>query len=113
MHRQPDFFPDPDKFDPNRFMPGSSHKILPDTWRPFEKGRGSCTGKELALIQLKLVLLLTVRDYDFELAYNSKASKGPDVYGGLAYPTLSGTGPGPADGLPMVAVRRKSFGENM
>ena len=106
MHRRSDLFPEPDKFDPDRFLPDARRKIPPDAWRPFEKGRGNCTGQELALIQLKLVLLLTVRQFDFELAYDPQSTRGPDIYGGLAYVTMSGTGPTPAGGMPMRAVRR-------
>nr|UOH28367.1 AceR [Aspergillus alliaceus] len=110
MHRRPDLFPEPDKFDPDRFMPGSRPKVPSDAWRPFEKGRGNCTGQELALVQLKLVLLLVVREFDFELAYESRSSRGPDIYGGPAYVTLSGTGPGPAGGMPMRVVQRSELG---
>jgi cytochrome P450 len=110
MHRRPDLFPEPDKFDPDRFMPGTRQKIPPDAWRPFEKGQGNCTGQELALVQLKLVLLLVVREFDFELAYGSQSSRGPDIYGGPAYVTLSGAGPGPAGGMPMRVVQRSELG---
>ncbi|OGM46403.1 hypothetical protein ABOM_004743 [Aspergillus bombycis] len=106
MHRRPDLFPEPDKFDPDRFLPDARRKIPHDAWRPFEKGRGNCTGQELALIQLKLVLLLMARQFDLELAYDPQSTRGPDIYGGLAYVTMSGTGPTPAGGMPMRAVRR-------
>jgi hypothetical protein len=58
------------------------------------------------MIQMKVMLLLTLTEFDFKSNYARKAAKGPDIYGGYAYTTGSGIGPTPAGGLPMRVEKR-------
>jgi cytochrome P450 len=44
------------------------NKIPRDAWRPFERGARACLGRDLAIDQLRIVLLLTVRYFDLECA---------------------------------------------
>jgi len=66
IHRRADFFPNPDDFIPERFL---EQKIPKDAWRPFEKGPRSCIGQELALLEMKIILALTIRDFEVKAAY--------------------------------------------
>jgi cytochrome P450 len=66
IHRRPDLFPSPDEFIPERFL---EQEIPKDAWRPFEKGPRSCIGQELALLEMKTVLALTIRDFEVRSAY--------------------------------------------
>jgi len=50
---------------------GAGGKIPPSAWRPFERGPRNCIGQELANIEARVILALTVRRYDF-----IKAGKG-------------------------------------
>ncbi len=45
VHRNPKYFPNPGKFDPERFSDENIHHILPDTYIPFGAGRRNCIGK--------------------------------------------------------------------
>ena len=65
MHYNPKFFPNPSSFDPDRFSRDESPR---HAWRPFERGSRACLGQTLAMDELKIILLLTVRDFDFECA---------------------------------------------
>ncbi|KAL3496554.1 cytochrome P450 [Aspergillus germanicus] len=66
IHYDPDVFPSPGKFDPERFL---EPNVVPvGSWRPFERGPRACVGRDLAVDELRVVLLLTVRDFDFECA---------------------------------------------
>jgi hypothetical protein len=60
IHRRADFFPE-------RFL---EQEIPKDAWRPFEKGPRSCIGQELALLEMKIILALTVRDFEVRAAYD-------------------------------------------
>lgn len=44
-HRDPDFFPNPMKFDPERFSDENKHNILNTTYIPFGLGPRNCIGK--------------------------------------------------------------------
>lgn len=46
---------------------GAEKKGIPaSAWRPFERGPRNCIGQELANIEARVILALTVRRYDFE-----------------------------------------------
>lgn len=97
MGRDPDLFPDPDPFRPERFLPDSPfaprHK---DAWRPFEKGPRDCIGQELAMLEGRIALALAVRYFGFKTAYpevsEEERRKGAplEVDGEQCYQTLAG-----------------------
>lgn len=45
LHHDPSYFPDPDKFDPERFSDENKGKIVPGTYLPFGIGPRNCIGK--------------------------------------------------------------------
>jgi sterol 14alpha-demethylase len=62
-------FPDPDRFDPGRYAePRQEDLINRWTWIPFGAGRHRCVGANFAMIQLKAIFLVLLRDWTFELA---------------------------------------------
>nr|AJN91176.1 cytochrome P450 monooxygenase CYP9A79 [Cnaphalocrocis medinalis] len=56
FHRSPEFFPDPDKFDPERFSAENKHKINSFTYMPFGVGPRNCIGSRFALCEIKAML---------------------------------------------------------
>lgn len=45
LHYDPDYFPDPYKFDPERFSEENKNNIKPNTYMPFGEGPRKCIGK--------------------------------------------------------------------
>jgi len=62
------FFPDPDRFDPERFNSENEGTIPHYAYLPFSAGPHTCIGNTYALIQLRLVLATLAQNYHLELA---------------------------------------------
>jgi len=46
LHHDPQFFPNPETFNPDRFSADNKHNIQPFTYMPFGSGPRHCTGKQ-------------------------------------------------------------------
>lgn len=73
-------------------------------FRPFEFGPRNCIGQELAMLELKLVLVMTARGFEVKSVYdewdNSNHTNGMKTLNGdRAYQILSGAAH-PSNGLP-------------
>lgn len=64
----PDYWPEPEKFDPERFMPENKHKIIPGTYCPFGLGPRHCIGMRFSLTEAKLSLAKIMMNFRFEPA---------------------------------------------
>ncbi|KAI1261185.1 cytochrome P450 [Xylariaceae sp. FL1019] len=82
IHRDPANFPRPLEFLPERFVSPTLPKVNgkgndslgqspTHAWRGFQLGPRRCIGQELAMLELKLVLVLVARKYDVELAWEA------------------------------------------
>ncbi|KAK9419313.1 putative Cytochrome P450 [Seiridium unicorne] len=72
MHYHPELWPRVNEFLPERWTVAQDdhlHPSKPGQWRPFEYGTMSCIGQELAMIEIKMVLLFTVRYLDIRPAF--------------------------------------------
>lgn len=83
IHHNPDFFPDPEKFDPWRFEVAPK----PYTFMPFGSGVHSCPGNELAKLEMLIITHHLVSNFRWKLIGSE---------GGIQY----GPFPVPLHGLP-------------
>lgn len=75
MHMNNEVFPNATQFDPDRYVRADFPR---NAWRPFERGPRACLGQPLAMDELKIALLLTIREFDFTCA-DLKPNKTPRV----------------------------------
>jgi len=63
-HRDPRHWPDPARFDPDRFTPERSKVRLPYTYAPFGGGPRICIGFTFAEVEVKIVLAWLLQQFD-------------------------------------------------
>ncbi|KAK3594092.1 hypothetical protein CHS0354_040860 [Potamilus streckersoni] len=68
LHFDPEFWPNPHKFDPERFSPENKDNIKPFTFLPFGAGPRNCIGMRLALLQAKMAIVGMVQNFRFQTA---------------------------------------------
>ena len=70
-HHDPAFWPRASEFLPERWLAKEGEYLYPAqaAWRPFELGPRACIGKELSLVEMKIVLCLTARRFEIKAAY--------------------------------------------
>lgn len=68
-NRIPEDFPDPDSFRPQRYeKPREEDVVHRWTWIPFGAGRHRCVGAAFAVMQIKAIFSVLLREYEFTLA---------------------------------------------
>lgn len=87
-HRHPRYWPNPEGFDPERFMPDAPKRPR-YAYFPFGGGPRQCIGNNFALMEIELVLATLVQRFDADLVAGTAVKP-------AAFVTLR-----PKDGLPM------------
>ncbi|CAM4801414.1 unnamed protein product [Rotaria magnacalcarata] len=74
LHHDPQYYPEPDLFKPERFLAGNRERLVPYTYLPFGTGPRNCIGARFALLETKIALIKVVSKYRF---VESKTTKIP------------------------------------
>ena len=99
LHYDPAYYTNPAQFNPERFLSVTNNNPEKDVndidnenilqssgvprsnFRSFGKGVRACLGQNLAQDMLRVILLMTIRDYDFECAnYTPNPAPGRVMY---------------------------------
>ncbi|XP_046750735.1 cytochrome P450 9e2-like [Diprion similis] len=64
LHRDPEYFPDPEKFDPERFNHANKASVDSTAYIPFGIGPRMCIGNRFALMEAKLVLFELMANFN-------------------------------------------------
>ncbi|WP_406088031.1 cytochrome P450 [Kitasatospora purpeofusca] len=65
-HRHPDHWEQPDRFDPDRFLPEREKERHRYAWYPFGGGPRACIGQHFSMLESVLALGALLRDFEFE-----------------------------------------------
>ena len=67
-------FPDPERFDPGRYLDPRQEDLANRwTWIPFGAGKHRCVGNAFAMMQMKAIFSVILRDYEFEMTQPSES----------------------------------------
>jgi cytochrome P450 len=67
LHRRPDIYPDPERFDPDRFFADRERSLPRHAFLPFAAGPRVCVGNHFAMIEGQLVLSILAQRVKLEL----------------------------------------------
>ena len=67
LHRDPAYYPNPEKFDPGRFSAEAVNSRPRLAYMPFGAGPRMCIGNHFAMMEMQLLLTLLIRRFDFIL----------------------------------------------
>lgn len=65
MHRDPEYFDDPEKFDPSRWLTDDAKKLarMNRAFKPFGFGEPACPGRSLATVELVTIAAAILKSY--------------------------------------------------
>lgn len=67
IHRDPNLWPNPEGYDPERFLPGNSKGRPRQAYMPFGAGRRICVGSTFAIVEATLLAAMISRRLAFDL----------------------------------------------
>ncbi|NWH74051.1 CP3A9 protein, partial [Piaya cayana] len=65
LHRDPEYWPNPEEFRPERFSKENKESIDPYTYLPFGAGPRNCIGMRFALLNLKAAVIVLLQHFTF------------------------------------------------
>jgi cytochrome P450 len=79
VHRDPRYYPDPERFDPERFAEGYEKRLPRFAYFPFGGGSHVCIGQPFAMMEATLVLATIAQRYRLQLAPDQRVEIQPLV----------------------------------
>nr|AZR39445.1 cytochrome P450 [Agasicles hygrophila] len=72
IHHDPEYYSDPDKFDPERFSDENKGNIDPYKYIPFGIGPRNCIGNRFALLEIKVIMFHILSHFEIVPIANSQ-----------------------------------------
>ncbi|KAK7797024.1 hypothetical protein U0070_012293 [Myodes glareolus] len=75
LHRDPQYWPEPEAFRPERFSKENKGSINPYVYMPFGNGPRNCIGMRFALMNIKLALTKLLQNFSFQPCKETQVRK--------------------------------------
>ncbi|XP_055529188.1 probable cytochrome P450 9f2 [Wyeomyia smithii] len=72
LHHDPKYFPNPDRFDPERFSDANKANVNLDVYLPFGIGPRNCIGSRFALMEVKAIIYHLLLKFSFQRSENTQ-----------------------------------------
>jgi cytochrome P450 len=76
-HRHPAVWPEPERFDPERFASDGVARRPPGAYFPFAAGPRACLGAPLAMMEAQLIVAQVIQTYDVALVVGQQVVPQP------------------------------------
>lgn len=74
IHHDENIYPEPSRFDPDRFSEDEIKKRHPMTWLPFGDGQRNCIGLRFGQMQVKTALIALLSKFKFSVCVKTEES---------------------------------------
>jgi cytochrome P450 len=78
-HRDPNYWPNPERFDPDRFAPEQISSRPRHIYYPFGEGPHVCIGNNFALMEMQLILAIALQRFRLKLVPNHPIALKPEA----------------------------------
>lgn len=76
LHHDARVFPDPEKFEPERWIPTPDNAehlaAMEKSYFPFGGGKRGCVGRHMSLIEMRKIVPQLLREFDIEIEENKE-----------------------------------------
>lgn len=79
LHHDARWFAEPERFDPDRFLPERRKQLPPSAYIPFGAGTRTCIGKQFALLEAQLILISVAQRFSLEAVASAPVERDMNV----------------------------------
>jgi len=66
IHHNPEYWPEPELFKPERFFKENASNVIPYAWLPFGSGPRACIGERFAMTEIKIAMVKLLQKFQLE-----------------------------------------------
>lgn len=63
LHHHPDYWPEPEKFDPERFSKENKENQVKGSYMPFGNGQRICIGSQFAMLEMTALIAVLIKEF--------------------------------------------------